>query len=180
MKKTPKTATFPNFPFTPEQLAWMELLVSGKLEQGIGCLQGDGNYCCLGVAMESLGIRPDGNSVSNPNYTNVAVYHVMVYPDAEPIKFTTSLPMYVWKKLQLKSNFGAISPPVEVRILTKSRKPITKTLESLAQLNDVHGYTFEKIVEFMRKYPDRVFTNLTPEVEALPVVPAIPNQSGNQ
>ena len=40
------------FPYTPQQLEWIEALESGCYTQAMGALQTDKGFCCLGVAAD--------------------------------------------------------------------------------------------------------------------------------
>lgn len=39
---------------------WVEALLSGEYEQGAGCLEDEGKYCCLGVLCDVSGVYSEG------------------------------------------------------------------------------------------------------------------------
>lgn len=121
--------------FTEIQRKWIDALRSGDYQQCKNYLHTNDGYCCLGVACDILKIPVE--------YDDDGVAY---YQDEHE-----KLPASVYRQLNLIDNIGAIrayTPHFE--------KPFTE--EALSALND-NGYTFEKIADFMEKYPFLFFDN---------------------
>ncbi len=157
---------YPEFPYTPEQLQWLADLDSGKYQQGKFCLQQDNKFCCLGVAMDSLGIKPvrfTGNY--NSDFEAAAVFEFPAENGDTATEASGSLTPEAIRRLQMNSGAGALYPQIAVpRHLKKD--PIALTcFKSLVELNDEYEYTHKQIADFIRKYPTSVFTNLNTDTD---------------
>lgn len=114
---------------TPEQIAWIEALESGKYEQGQGRLcNSDGQHCCLGVACRVvLGDQTTTNKDGDLRWNG----HLKTAPEA------------VVSSLHLRSILGE-----DIR-----------GHSTLTFLNDIAKLPFPEIADRIRAEPWRWFTN---------------------
>lgn len=116
----------------PNQEKWLAALESGNYKQGQEYLyQPEIGYCCLGVACDLVGLKPDlglYNSDSAARFLGVSDF----------------APPTVIEYLALRGSDGTLSTAFD-------------QYESLAEAND-DGKTFAEIAAFCRENPESVFT----------------------
>ena len=135
--------TIKEFPYSPEQLAWLHDLETTSATQGIGYLHKDDAFCCLGRACVTLGIPAELGRYAREG--------IVTYGNQESI-----LPYKAMYKLRLRDDTGTF----EHRVILDNRMAY-----SLVGLNDAHNYTFKQIAAYIQSDPTNVFTNLdAPEV----------------
>jgi len=135
--------TIKEFPYTPEQLAWLDDLETTDATQGIGYLHKDDAFDCLGRACVTLGI---------PAEYGRAIRDGVVSYDGSVSVLSDSIQIM----LQLRGDGGDFK---------QSEMAGDYLVDSLITLNDAVGYTFKQIAAFIRSDPTNVFTNLdAPEV----------------
>ena len=135
--------TIKEFPYTPEQLAWLDDLETTEAAQGKGYLHKDDAFCCLGRACVVLGVPAEyGRFIRD----GVVRYDGLVSAMSDSIQ----------EILQLRDELGSFKQVVMVKY---------EASKSLVELNDGLSYTFKQIAAFIRSDPTNVFTNLdAPEV----------------
>lgn len=140
----------PSYKFSPFQRAWIDALKHGNLRQVQGQLhlsypaQKTAAYCCLGVACKLA--KPyvgelDASRISRGRFVDVKY-------DAGPY----CLPSQVEEELKLNDNVGKLVTPEIIHT-----NGIVKVAESLANLNDLFGWTFKQIGEYIENNPHNVF-----------------------
>lgn len=120
---------------------WIAALRSGKYEQVPGRLTrlkrtGRG-YCCLGVACDIY--DPDGWQTKG-EVTYLGQKHYLPVKVGNAYGMDTDNP-----SIEINSQEAASLGLCPVGAVT------------LSSLNDVHGWTFNKIADFIEKYRDRIF-----------------------
>lgn len=136
------------FTMGPMQTEWIDSLTNFKQSNGV--LKDEDGHCCLGVACEVLGERIGVELQLFGAYENV--YYMAIAKDHSSQEL---LPGDVWESLGLRSSTGNINYeecPEAVDYFGDNDQEL-----SLADMNDA-GYTFVRIQEFVRKYPQAVFT----------------------
>lgn len=133
--------------FTPKQEAWIKALESDEYEQCINVLhiQDDG-YCCLGVALDVLGIEPQ-------MYVEDEDLDVMcaLFPsgDERSRADTKALSAEQADALMLASGTGSVK---------KNYLSDGFPYCSLAEAND-EGVSFKDIARWLKNQPHLFFTN---------------------
>ncbi len=134
------------YEFTPDQLAWIEALESGKYKQGTGVLKqndqdGTACYCCLGLACEILdpaGFTPQAQTIPLKDGSK---------RDAYPyVGLASFLDESMVTRLQLNGTAGDC--------LDTDGKQVEG--RDLAHLND-NGSSFAEIAQLLRQRPERYF-----------------------
>lgn len=131
------------FNFGPLQKKWLALLETGKLKQvrdqlcHIDEMTNEKSYCCLGVAAD------------------LVLHRKISCKDGVGAADGDELGLQKYKSLGLYSEFG------EIRGLRESDFPRMSgdldDIPSLSNLND-GGVSFKRIANFIRKYPEAVFS----------------------
>ena len=137
--------------------AWVEALRSGKFRQTRQQLKSrNGAYCCLGVLCEVAGlpsIYKDGEYV----YADAEALEVYKNDDgwSEPDLenyydrySVTDLPLAGREWLGIDRVDVRLARPVEVRLHGTNQ---VTTEDSLIELNDTYGWTFEQIADAIEK-----------------------------
>ena len=131
---------------------WVAALRSGEYKQGIGCLQSEDGFCCLGVACDVFAKETGvGKWVKCPD----GAFVFKITRKSEDIR----LPDEVAAWLNMKTHIGALSMNV------------CESLDgceccSLADLND-HGKSFAEIADAIEKYKDDLFVSEKSELGQL-------------
>jgi len=139
--------TTEEFPYTPEQLAWLDDLETTSAPQGIGYLHKDDAFCCLGRACVTLGIPAE--------YERYAREGLVTYGSADNV-----LPQEAAMRLQLRGEIGTFKGSLISGDLD--------ALDDLTMLNDYGKYTFKEIAAYIQSDPTNVFTNLDVPSEVSP------------
>ncbi len=143
------------FKFTPQQEAWLQALESGTYKQGKNrlCLinpSGEKSYCCLGVAYE---LAREPLKLINTVEEKFGEDKSPVYTDGKHNSCAALIP-------SLKEYYGFMGDTAAITSVT-STDPLVDDGRpcSLASANDTYDWSFQKIAEFVRANPERVFTN---------------------
>jgi hypothetical protein len=137
------------YKFSPLQLLWIAALKSGKFRQGTGQLaerkSKHVNYCCLGVAC----------ALTNKMAGKLGLEKLeKAFITDEAITFDGSqyrLPFALVAPLRLRDDKGVLAKPV--------KDNEGEYAETLADLNDMAGWTFKQIAEYIEKNPRNVFVS---------------------
>ena len=81
------------FPYTPQQLEWIEALESRDYKQATRALHTEEGYCCLGVACD----------LDDPTWESPDINYRLPHSSGE----VSCLPLSIITKLQLRSPIGA-------------------------------------------------------------------------
>lgn len=118
---------------TPLQEKWLSALESGNYKQGQGKLRNkNGEFCCLGVACEVLGLERQGNTF-------------YLYNGEEVRGFLTP---QIAEKLGLRSGGGQLLATVTVGGMK---------YKTLYDMNDYGKMTFKDIAAYVRSNLSNVF-----------------------
>jgi len=114
---------------------WADALVSRKYKQGMDELRTSaGTFCCLGVACD---ISKRGKWVTDVTY-------------AAPARSRNGAPpMSVRNYFGFKEKYGT-----DIVKTVKEGSKVYIPSDSLANLNDLHNFTFSKIAKIIRKYAE--------------------------
>jgi hypothetical protein len=139
-----------NFKYTPDQEAWLRDLETTRAKQGANRLLNTSGWCCLGRACKLAGIIPkkvgmkDDTGVYTP--INKGDENVFLFDECR-----TGLPISVFRNLHLRGDMGLIEGA--------ENYPELGGHTTLADLNDILGWTFKQIARWIRKNPSAVFTS---------------------
>lgn len=129
---------YPEFPYTEDQLRWLDALESGEYAQAMGQLFDGSGYCCLGVACEALGLERTQETIIFPDKPSREVIY----------RFggeRTVAPREVVERLKLLGNCG------DARGFS---------IPGLAGMNDSGKFDFKAIADVIRLHPTDYLTNL--------------------
>lgn len=130
--------------FTELQLAWIDELLNGSLPQGQYRLQGEGGYCCLGVACRvAERVKPE---------------IIVGIVKGRLVGHSLSSQLPVKRALNLHDSGGAF----RTKLTLPESDPIVGTflwISGLAEMNDNSGWSFRQIGGWIYRNPWQVFTN---------------------
>lgn len=122
---------------------WVEALRSGEYEQERSFLKRNNKFCCLGVACE-LALKEELSGLTSSIITvDKEIYGY--YSDNEKVLQISNLPDSVKEWLRLSDTVGTFSPVAGV------------DTTCLTGLNDVLGYSFLQIANFIESEPEGLF-----------------------
>lgn len=152
-------------PFRPLQRAWLDALRSGRFAQGVGKLQTDKTFCCLGVAC-----------IVGVEYAHLPVTRVGLQNRLHGGDLATQPRIFEAYRFRLREGGRVPLEKLEAfpgltqeqREWLESRKRADRNEISLVDLNDSTHFSFPEIADIIEAFPEYIFYTPTNQQEQQP------------